>query len=171
MTTHDVLAHINLDMAGVLRISTYLLALYIVYCIGVAFYVAFLGPLRKFPGPIWRKLSYFPDSLAIAQGNEPTRHAALHARYGPIVRITPNKLSFMEGSQAYKDIYGFKRHGQGSTAKDPAFYSKPFNNVDSLVTADNVNHRRQRRVLSHAFSDKTLRQFQPMLKFVSGACS
>ena len=41
---------------------------------------------------------------------------------------------------------------------------KAFNGVDSLITADDANHTRQRKLLTHAFADKTLKDLEPMLK-------
>lgn len=34
---------------------------------------------------------------------------------------------------------------------------KPLNRVDSIITADDANHSRQRKLLSHSFADKTLK--------------
>lgn len=73
-------------------------------------------------------------------------------------------LSYASGAQAFKDIDGFKKPGQAKVYKDPQFYARPFNNVDSLITADDANHSRQRKAVSHAFADKSLRDLEPMLK-------
>lgn len=48
--------------------------------------------------------------------------------------------------------------------KDPFFYVKPFNGVSSLITADDANHTRQRKLISHSFADKTLKELEPLLK-------
>jgi hypothetical protein len=67
-------------------------------------------------------------------------HRALHEKYGPIVRIAPNQLSFNYGSQAWQDVYGFKKTGNGKPFKDPMFYGTPYNGVHSVITADDANH-------------------------------
>jgi len=41
----------------------------------------------------------------------------LHDKYGPIVRLSPNELSF-NTVDAWEDIYGH-RHGRPNMAKDP----------------------------------------------------
>lgn len=43
-----------------------------------------------------------------------------------------------------------------------------FNGVDSLITADDANHSRQRKLVAHAFADKSLKDLEPMLKTWSG---
>lgn len=88
----------------------------------------------------------------------------LHRRYGPIVRIAPTEISLANGAQSWQDVYGFKKHGQTKPYKDRVFYTKPFNGVDGLITANDANHSRQRKIMSNAFSDKTLKEQGPMLK-------
>ena len=36
------------------------------------------------------------------------------------------------------------------------------------ITADDANHTRQRKMISHSFADKTLRDLEPMLKYWVG---
>lgn len=101
--------------------------------------------------------------LSLAQGNDASDQVALHAKYGPVVRVAPNKLSYAAGAQAHKDIYGHRKHGQPSIAKDPSFYVASPNGVHNLVSADDANHARQRKALSPAFADKTLKDLEPLL--------
>jgi len=42
----------------------------------------------------------------------------LHDEYGPVVRLAPDKLSCIT-SQAWKDIYGYKKRSEAEMAKDP----------------------------------------------------
>ncbi|KAM0336981.1 hypothetical protein ACHAPQ_003568 [Fusarium lateritium] len=82
----------------------------------------------------------------------------LHRKYGDIVRIATNELSFASPA-AYKDIYNHVSKDRVLFPKDEVFYT-----VDSSVTRPNIvfaidaqDHRSQRRSLSHAFSAKALR--------------
>jgi hypothetical protein len=62
------------------------------------------SPLRHFPGPLLAKLS---DAWLIAvtfSGRRAYIIHALHQRYGPVVRIAPNELSFASAAAAH-DIY------------------------------------------------------------------
>ena len=75
---------------------------------------------------------------------------------GPVVRISPNELSFDDES-AWKDIYG-SRNGHKNFHKDPIHVGsvEAIPGVTTITMADDVNHARQRRALSHAFSSKAL---------------
>lgn len=83
---------------------------------------------------------------------------ALHERYGPVVRIGPNELSF-NTPQAFRDIYGSR-----AFAKDRSQYVPPPNGVDHIACAvDDDIHARQRRLLSYAFSDRALRDQESLV--------
>ena len=79
-----------------------------------------------------------------------------HEKYGDAVRFSPDEISFT-GEQAWKDIYGAR---DPPLAKDPAWYSvtKRADLADSILNADQLNHMRIRKQLSHAFSEKALRE-------------
>ncbi|KAJ5657958.1 cytochrome P450 [Penicillium longicatenatum] len=81
---------------------------------------------------------------------------AMHNKYGPVVRIGPDKLSF-SSSQAFQDIYAASPN-KPQFAKDSKLYAEKPNGIrDSLIgILDNETHSRHRRLLSHAFSDKSL---------------
>jgi cytochrome P450 len=91
----------------------------------------------------------------------------LHDKYGDAVRVAPNEVSFISGETAWSDIYGFrtgKYKNTGAYLKDTAWFPKPVNGVWSLLPADEANHSRMRRNLSHAFSDKALREQEPLIQ-------
>jgi hypothetical protein len=62
------------------------------------------SPLRNFPGPLLAKLS--PAWLFVVSftGKRAFIIDALHQRYGPVVRVGPNTLSFSTAAAA-RDIY------------------------------------------------------------------
>jgi cytochrome P450 len=86
------------------------------------------------------------------------RLSGLHDRYGPIVRIAPNRLS-LDGSVAWTDVYGHR--------PDRPEFSK-ISGVNAgavgLFNARRDDHRRQRRLLSHAFSDAALAEQEDCVK-------
>ncbi|KAM0722993.1 hypothetical protein Q7P37_001191 [Cladosporium fusiforme] len=132
-----------------------------IYFIGSTIYDVYFGPLSRFPGPKLNAVSVLPKLRTIFNGNDATDVPALHAKYGPIVRTSPNHLSFANGAAGYKEIYGFNKKG---LYKDPVFYGKPFNEVPSIIVADDANHSRQRKILSHSFSDRALKEQEPLLQ-------
>jgi cytochrome P450 len=92
---------------------------------------------------------------------------ALHERYGDVVRLSPNELSFISAETAWPDIYGprtGKYKNTGAYSKDQSWYLKPLNKAASLLSADEVAHPRMRRSLAHAFSDNALRGQEPLVQ-------
>lgn len=73
-----------------------------------------------------------------------------------MVRIAPNEMSFDE-EPAWKDIYG-SRPGHKNFHKDPIHVGSiaAVHGVSTITMANDVDHARQRRALSHAFSTKAL---------------
>jgi hypothetical protein len=77
----------------------------------------------------------------------------LHAKYGEVVRIKPNQLSFT-GEEAWRDIY-MHRQGQPQMAKWGRGSSND-KGVYSIINAPDDIHARQRKSLSHAFSERAV---------------
>ena len=107
-------------------------------------------PLSKFPGPKLWAAFYLPFLVeSYIHGRGARLVAALHRKYGPIVRIGPNHLS-VDGQVGWPQIFG---HRKDEFAKK----SMPFpGREDNLITASKEQHRVMRRQLSHAFSDSAL---------------
>lgn len=87
---------------------------------------------------------------------------SLHERYGEVVRIAPDELSFI-GGEAWKVIYG-TRPGHGQKPKDHRFYAPTAEGAPSIIISNDADHTRMRRLLSHAFSDSSLREQEPIIK-------
>ncbi|KAL8847977.1 MAG: hypothetical protein Q9221_006993 [Calogaya cf. arnoldii] len=77
-------------------------------------------------GPRLRAAFQFPEAFSILGGKAYLDTKALHDQYGPVVRISPNQLSFITAG-AWKDIYGLKSD-RTEFAKDPHFY-EPDSNI------------------------------------------
>ena len=143
------------------KIALSFAALSIAYFIGWTVYDVFFGPMSKFPGPKLRAVTIIPAILTVVNGDDNTDHVALHAQYGPVVRTGPRNITYANGALGFKDIYGF---GKKALIKDPSFYGKPINKVHSLISSDDATHSRQRKILSNAFSDRALKEQEPLLK-------
>lgn len=93
----------------------------------------------------------------------------LHQKFGSAVRISPSSLSF-NTAQAWQDIYGYPKrsndgHRVGDLPKDLPFYATPPNGVRDIdTTIDDASHKRVRKLLSPAFSEKALRDQESLLK-------
>ena len=72
---------------------------YTLYCI-------FLHPLSTIPGPLLAKFSNLWINIRYMRGSWHEDILAAHRKYGDVVRITANEVSFVN-AQALKVIYGY----------------------------------------------------------------
>lgn len=137
----------------------------VVHVVTQSVYSAFFGPLSKFPGPKLRALSALPQSWSIASGREHSDYVALHKKYGKVVRIAPNELSFAGNAEVWKDVVGFKKMGQSNFNKCHRFYGGNILTRPNafIANADDTEHTKLRRVVSHAFADKSIHDIEPRL--------
>ncbi|OAG06908.1 averantin oxidoreductase [Paraphaeosphaeria sporulosa] len=128
----------------------------ILYITGVVIYRLWFHPLAKYPGPFLNRVSQIPAIYAVIVGRLPMHTKTIHDKYGPIVRLSPNELSF-NTPEAWEDIYGL-RPGRPNLSKDPIHVGSvdPVPGVSTISMADNETHARQRRALSHGFSQQAL---------------
>jgi len=117
--------------------------------------------LARFPGPRFYAISRIPYVWSLVKGDLTRRTRELHERYSPIVRLAPNELSFIDG-QACHDIYD---HHQGSLnfPKNPVWMAPGDDGIHSILSANDTDHSRYRRLLSHAFSERALVQQEHLL--------
>ena len=117
----------------------------------------YFHPLSSFPGPKLAAASNLVHVYHSVTGNLSRWTESLHREYGDTVRSKPNELSFINEA-AWKDIY------QHRPQMSKELYIDPVNGVHSLLTADDENHTRMRRILAFAFSEKALREQEPILR-------
>ncbi|ODV62543.1 putative cytochrome P450, partial [Ascoidea rubescens DSM 1968] len=127
------------------------------YCI----YPLYLNPLRKIPGPISFKLSKIPiyNSQRLEQRNELIDK--LHLKFGPIVQVAPNELSFNDPD--YIKLFYIKKNLPRSD-----FYSN-FQNYDKpnmFSSIDNKYHLSIKKKLTNLYSKSAI--YQPSsIKFLN----
>ncbi|OBT38851.1 hypothetical protein VE00_10578 [Pseudogymnoascus sp. WSF 3629] len=139
-----------------------LLLLAVLLTCGYILYNVYLHPLSKYPGPFWSAATHIPRVRVLLSGQLSYHVLELHEKYGDVVRIGPNELSY-NNANAWKDIYGFKQ-GHAQLPKDPNFYTSPPGGAHSIITTDVAGHSRMRRLVAHAFSEKALREQEPLMK-------
>lgn len=123
-------------------------------------YNVYFHPLSIYPGPWWLTASDFVRLYYLTRGRFVHLNHELHLRYGPILRVGPNELSFIE-AEAWRDIYG---HNQTELVKDPNFFGKTPNKVNHIGIANREEHRRMRSIFSHAFSDRALKKQESLIR-------
>ncbi|KAI1775648.1 cytochrome P450 ClCP1 [Hypoxylon cercidicola] len=137
-------------------------SLLVVYFIGVVFYNVFLHPLRSFPGPLLWRVTPIARSIKLMQGKLPFYVLDLHAKYGPIVRISPNELSFSD-PQAWKDIYGHRHNGAPELPKYDGLYRIIDNVPAAIINSPRDEHSMLRRQLAHGFSERSMQAQEPII--------
>ncbi|KAL4865135.1 putative sterigmatocystin biosynthesis P450 monooxygenase stcF [Aspergillus spectabilis] len=127
--------------------------------LSTAVYRLWLHPLRSYPGPRWWAVWRGPYLNSTIRGAIVRDIQQLHRQYGPVVRIAPDELSYITPDAA-KPIYT----SNPEFPKDPMHLPPFHNGAPGILAADHAHHRRYRRLLSHAFSDKGLRAQQGMIQ-------
>ncbi|KAK8099821.1 Cytochrome P450 monooxygenase [Apiospora kogelbergensis] len=149
-------------MEACATLSVISIGILVVYLLLSATYNLLLHPLHDIPGPRLCAISRMPWWIANYHGDQVSYLCALHDQYGPVVRYGPNDLSYSNGD-AWKDIYGYER-GRKENPKQEKTYLPPFNGVKNMVTANEQDHARVRRIFSPAFSDRALKKQEPLFQ-------
>jgi cytochrome P450 len=141
-----------------------ILAVSSLYLLGLYIYRRYFHPLARFPGPPFNSVSELPAALSLLRGRYAFDNKLHHERYGDVVRISPNELTFRT-SQSMQDIYGFRAGHQNM--KKSFLHTGPVK-VGQTTTLQYVpsdaDHGRQRRALSHAFSHQALMDQEPIVQ-------
>jgi len=125
-------------------------------------YWAFFHPLAKVPGPkLWAFSELFFSYYTLI-GVWPYKLKELHDKYGPVVRTTPKDVSFI-GPGAWKTIYGH-RGNQDVFLKDYRFYRPSVSGHHHIVSAQDDDHKRHRKLLGYAFSEKAVRAQESVIQ-------
>lgn len=86
---------------------------------------------------------------------------AAHERYGSVVRISPNELSFIS-AEAWGDIYARKQKTP-PFPRDPTFFDEMLVDPKTMTMADDANHARLRRSMNGAFASRSLAEQESIL--------
>ncbi|GME30911.1 Cytochrome p450 protein [Neofusicoccum parvum] len=132
--------------------------------VGNAIYNIYLHPLSKLPGSKLVAANNFTYWYFSLRGDIVGWSQRQHEKYGEVVRLGSNKVSYID-PQAWKDIFGHRVRGKLENSKDPALYV-PWGNgqYNILTTHDTEEHGRFRKIFSNAFSDKSLRLQEPLIR-------
>ncbi|RDW76204.1 hypothetical protein BP5796_07025 [Coleophoma crateriformis] len=134
-------------------------ALYVLWSIT---YNLFFHPLRSYPGPLLWRISRLPRDYYNLKGELHVPMLAFHKKYGTVIRIAPDELSFAS-AQAQKDVLSISP-GKVEFPKDPRRLQRTPNGIMPISGADKDTHARYRRLLSHAFSERGLREQEPRIQ-------
>jgi hypothetical protein len=77
----------------------------VVFFLGIVIKRRYLSPLRRFPGLFWASVTRWWLVHQIFRGDHEKTMLRLHAKYGPIIRISPFEVAISD-PDAIKTIYG-----------------------------------------------------------------
>ena len=98
------------------------------------------------------------------RGNLPHDVRKIHEKYGEIVRVAPDEVSFA-APDAWRDVF-LPRSGRRPFDKDPVCYKPLPGQVPSVITAfDYTAHARMRGLLHGAFTEKALQDQELIIQF------
>jgi cytochrome P450 len=140
-----------------------LVTIWLVHAIARMLYNIFLHPLRTYPGPKLWAATAIPGALAQVQGTEIYKVLDLHEKYGPVVRTSPNELSYANAA-VWKDAFAHRQGGHAEFGKSERTHVLPPNGVDGILFANRKNHSRFRRAFAASFSDRGMQNQQPLIR-------
>ncbi|KAM0693029.1 hypothetical protein Q7P36_007586 [Cladosporium allicinum] len=132
--------------------------------ISYAIYNIHFHPLRHFPGPLLWGAIGIPRTTSAIRGRLTYDVAALHRKYGTVVRVAPNDLAFAD-PQAWQDIYGLQP-GRVQNRKDVFSYPihDPAEADRHIIFGGDVQHARIRRLLAPGFTTSAVKDLAPMIE-------
>lgn len=122
----------------------------------------YFHPLSRFPGPLAHKISRLAYVHRSIRGTLPFDMLEMHKRYGDIVRIAPDELAFSH-PDAWQDIMGHQK-GKPEFPKANWFYRPMEDQAGHVVNESRAQHGRLRRQMAHGFSEKAMRDQEPMIR-------
>ncbi|KAF2999895.1 hypothetical protein E8E13_008449 [Curvularia kusanoi] len=97
------------------------------------------------------------------QGEEVSWESKMHQKYGEVVRLGPDRLSYIN-PQAWKDIAGAGAGKRLENTKDATTLGPDLHGYRTLGSQrDTMAHRSQRRIYAPAFSDRALKLQEPLI--------
>ncbi|KAK6217840.1 hypothetical protein LQW54_003128 [Pestalotiopsis sp. IQ-011] len=115
--------------------------------------------LRSFPGPFLASITRIWKVLSVARGRTHLDHIALHQKYGPIVRIAPNEVSFSSPQVARTVLAA----GKGFYKTDFYAVFPPPENPDIFTEIREDVHAAKKRVANVPYSMAAMRQLSPFI--------
>ncbi|WDK16440.1 cytochrome p450 [Colletotrichum graminicola] len=117
---------------------------------------AFFCPLAKFPGPRIAGITKLYEAYHVLVKNDWLENlTSLHEKYGPVVRIGPNELHFVDHQ------FCLEHHKRSDLSKCDNYYGLLGNLLGGLASA--TKHSKRAAGMRPIFSGQTLAEFVPTL--------
>ena len=141
-----------------LQLSGFVISLSLLYLFSVGIYRLYLSPLTKYPGPGLAALTTLYEFYYdyIKPGKYEWKIKEMHAKYGPIVRITPRELH-IDDPDYLETLFNQKLD------KDPWVAGQFGSTGSTLSTASSNLHRIRRAAVAPFFSPAKVAQLQSVV--------
>ena len=126
-------------------------------------YNLYLHPLRNYPGPKSWAATRLTWARSMQSGLYHLKLHELHERYGPVVRVAPDELSYVN-AEAWRDIYGNRKIAKNRVWAGQEEEHHPI----SIVSTDESTHLRNRRALTGAFTEHAIVEHAPVFEGLIG---
>ncbi|KAH7237944.1 cytochrome P450 [Fusarium solani] len=154
----------DLTAAFLLTSAALLTVLYLVPLV----YSLFFSPLRKIPGPLLTRVTRWWEYRVVVKGDSNREYMRLHKKYGPVVRVGPNRYSVSQP----KDVKTIYELGGKFTKSD---YYKPLLNPNPeeqniFPIQDNERHKERRRRISPLYTMSSMVSYEPAVDDMTAVC-
>lgn len=142
-------------------------SLFLVYYILWIVYARTFHPLASIPGPFLASISRLWIVQRVLQGDMEHTQRALHARYGPLIRIAPNEIA-CASPDAIKKVYPVQNPLE-KTDFYPVWGNKKFSKYpDNFSNASEKLHSERRRIVNSIYSLSNVLQSEKYIDVCSG---
>ncbi|GAP91391.1 putative cytochrome p450 oxidoreductase [Rosellinia necatrix] len=144
---------------AIVFIGAYWTILLPTFLIGRMVYRRYATPLRSIPGPFLASCTRLWKVRSVISENTQWEHIELHRKYGPVVRIGPNEVSFSSPQVARNLLSAGKRFYKTD------FYSvfPPPENPDIFTEIREEVHAMKKKVANVPYSMAAMRQLSPFI--------
>ncbi|GIZ49739.1 hypothetical protein CKM354_001276600 [Cercospora kikuchii] len=131
----------------------------IAYAVSRAIYNRYFHPYSRFPGPFLASISDVWYFWRVRHGLAGHNDLRLHAKYGPMVRITPGQIQISDPA-AIETVYG-----PGNVFPKAEFYSGFDPSIGpragNFEERDEAKHSVRRRIVAPLYTQASILQFEP----------
>ncbi|KAL4962489.1 cytochrome P450 [Aspergillus stella-maris] len=154
---------LNLDLFDERYLGATLVAIIISYYLVTTVHNLYFHPLKAYPGPQYAATSRLPITYVTITGKSAIWVNRLHEKYGPVVRVAPDELSYAD-ARAWNDIYGALPGLSSGMKRDPGLFEQfeDEDNRPSFLTSPDDEHLRVRLAYAPAFSRRALGEQEPL---------
>ncbi|KAH1446830.1 hypothetical protein KXX68_005450 [Aspergillus fumigatus] len=145
-----------------MSLAIILFALTLAAFIARVVYRCYFHPLARYPGPWFAHISNAWRLVAFFSGQHHLMEQRLHARYGRVVRVAPNWLSFST-LEDFEAIYGFNKAIEKDEFYD--FGRDRASRPESIFAAKTeTSHRvKKKKVVSPALTSTRITSYKPII--------